>query len=51
MVLAVIGLYVLIPIVALSAMPVTQDAAGHYTTASGRSSPAIPCSESSRTSG
>ena len=35
-VLAVLGLYVLIPIVALSAMPVTQDAAGHYTTASGR---------------
>ena len=34
-VLAVIGLYVLIPIVALSAMPVTQDAAGHYTTALG----------------
>jgi APA family basic amino acid/polyamine antiporter len=34
-VLAVIGLYVLIPIVALSAMPVTQNAAGHYTTALG----------------
>ena len=34
-VLAVMGLYVLIPIVALSAMPVTQNAAGHYTTALG----------------
>ncbi|MDP9294101.1 MAG: APC family permease, partial [Actinomycetota bacterium] len=34
-VLAVIGLYVLIPVVALSAMPVTQDASGHYTTALG----------------
>ncbi len=34
-VLAVVGLYLLIPIVALSAMPVTQDAAGHYTTALG----------------
>ena len=34
-VLAVLGLYVLIPIVALSAMPVTQDAAGHYTTVLG----------------
>ncbi len=33
--LAVLGLYLLIPIVALSAMPVTQDAAGHYTTALG----------------
>ena len=30
-----LGLYLLIPIVALSAMPVTQDAAGHYTTALG----------------
>ncbi len=29
---AVLGLYLLIPIVALSAMPVTQDAAGHFTT-------------------
>ena len=29
---AVLGLYALIPIVALSAMPVTQDAAGDYTT-------------------
>jgi APA family basic amino acid/polyamine antiporter len=29
---AVLGLYLLIPIVALSAMPVTQDAAGHYAT-------------------
>ena len=34
-VLAVLGLYVLIPIVALSAMPVTQNAAGHYTTVLG----------------
>ena len=32
---AVLGLYLLIPIVALSAMPVTLDAAGHYTTALG----------------
>ena len=32
---AVLGLYLLIPIVALSAMPVIQDAAGHYTTALG----------------
>ncbi len=32
---AVLGLYLLIPIVALSAMPVVQDAAGHYTTALG----------------
>jgi APA family basic amino acid/polyamine antiporter len=31
-VLAVVGLYALIPIVALSAMPVTHNAAGHYTT-------------------
>ena len=31
-VIAVLGLYVLIPVVALSAMPVTQDAAGHYAT-------------------
>ena len=30
-----LGLYLLIPIVALSAMPVVQDAAGHYTTALG----------------
>ena len=30
-----LGLYLLIPIVALSAMPVTQNAAGHYTTALG----------------
>jgi len=29
---AVLGLYLLIPMVALSAMPVTQDAAGHFTT-------------------
>ncbi len=34
-VLAVLGLYLLIPVVALSAMPVTQDAAGHYSTALG----------------
>ena len=32
---AVLGLYLLIPVVALSAMPVTQDAAGHYVTALG----------------
>src|SRR6187551_853110 len=32
---AVLGLYLLIPVVALSAMPVTQDAAGHYATALG----------------
>jgi APA family basic amino acid/polyamine antiporter len=32
---AVLGLYLLIPVVALSAMPVTQNAAGHYTTALG----------------
>ncbi len=31
-VLAVLGLYALLPIVALSAMPVTQDAAGNFTT-------------------
>jgi APA family basic amino acid/polyamine antiporter len=35
-VVAVLGLYLLIPVVALSAMPVTVDAAGHYTTALGR---------------
>jgi basic amino acid/polyamine antiporter, APA family len=34
-VVAVLGLYLLIPIVALSAMPVTQDAAGNYTTTLG----------------
>jgi basic amino acid/polyamine antiporter, APA family len=34
-VLAVLVLYILIPVVALSAMPVTHDAAGHYTTALG----------------
>jgi basic amino acid/polyamine antiporter, APA family len=34
-VLAVLVLYVMIPIVALSAMPVTQDAAGHYSTVLG----------------
>jgi basic amino acid/polyamine antiporter, APA family len=34
-VLAVVGLYALLPIVALSAMPVTQDAAGHFSTALG----------------
>jgi basic amino acid/polyamine antiporter, APA family len=32
---AVLGLYLLIPVVALSAMPVAKDAAGHYTTALG----------------
>jgi APA family basic amino acid/polyamine antiporter len=32
---AVLGLYLLIPLVALSAMPVTQDAAGHFSTALG----------------
>ena len=30
--LAVFGLYALLPLIALSAMPVTQDAAGEYTT-------------------
>jgi basic amino acid/polyamine antiporter, APA family len=34
-VIAVLGLYLLIPVVALSAMPVVQDSAGHYTTALG----------------
>jgi basic amino acid/polyamine antiporter, APA family len=34
-VLAVLVLYVLIPIIALSAMPVTQNAAGHYSTVLG----------------
>ncbi|HEY0317178.1 MAG TPA: amino acid permease [Solirubrobacterales bacterium] len=34
-VVAVLGLYLLIPAVALSAMPVTQNAAGHFTTALG----------------
>jgi len=34
-VMAVLGLYLLIPVVALSAMPVVQNAAGHYTTALG----------------
>src|SRR5919197_6134727 len=34
-VVAVLVLYLLIPIVALSAMPVTQDAAGHYSTVLG----------------
>jgi APA family basic amino acid/polyamine antiporter len=33
---AVLGLYLLIPVVALSAMPVTPDAAGHYSTELGR---------------
>jgi APA family basic amino acid/polyamine antiporter len=32
---AVLGLYLLIPVVALSAMPVTQDAAGNYVTTLG----------------
>jgi len=31
-VLAVLGIYALLPIIALSAMPVTQDAAGNFTT-------------------
>jgi APA family basic amino acid/polyamine antiporter len=31
-VLAVLGLYILLPVIALSAMPVTQNAAGHYST-------------------
>ena len=31
-VMAVMGLYLLIPVVALSAMPVVQDSAGHYVT-------------------
>jgi basic amino acid/polyamine antiporter, APA family len=35
-VVAVLGLYLLIPVVALSAMPVTVDAAGHYTTELGK---------------
>jgi basic amino acid/polyamine antiporter, APA family len=34
-VMAVLGLYLLIPIVALSAMPVVQDGAGHYVTSLG----------------
>ncbi len=34
-VIAVLGLYLLIPVVALSAMPVTHNAAGDYTTALG----------------
>jgi basic amino acid/polyamine antiporter, APA family len=38
-VIAVLGLYLLIPIVALSAMPVVQDSAGHYATALGSSGP------------
>jgi APA family basic amino acid/polyamine antiporter len=35
-VVAVLGLYLLIPVVALSAMPVTPDAAGNYTTELGK---------------
>jgi APA family basic amino acid/polyamine antiporter len=35
-VVAVLGLYLLIPVVALSAMPVTPDAAGHYSTELGK---------------
>jgi APA family basic amino acid/polyamine antiporter len=31
-VLAVLGLYVLLPVIALSAMPVTENAAGHFST-------------------
>ncbi len=34
-VVAVLGLYLLIPVVALSAMPVVKDAAGHFSTALG----------------
>ena len=34
-VMAVLGLYLLIPVVALSAMPVTQDAAGNFSTTLG----------------
>jgi APA family basic amino acid/polyamine antiporter len=34
-VIAVLALYLLIPVVALSAMPVVKDSAGHYTTALG----------------
>ncbi len=34
-VVAVLGLYLLIPVVALSAMPVVKDATGHYATALG----------------
>ena len=34
-VLAVVGIYAFLPSIALSAMPVTQDAAGHFTTALG----------------
>jgi APA family basic amino acid/polyamine antiporter len=34
-VMAVLGLYLLIPVVALSAMPVVQDGAGHYVTSLG----------------
>jgi len=34
-VIAVLGLYLLIPVVALSAMPVVKDATGHYATALG----------------
>ena len=48
---AVLGLYLLIPIVALSAMPVAQDAAGHYDDrARHRRSPTTRSSASSRTS-
>ncbi len=35
-VIAVLGLYLLIPVVALSAMPVTLNAAGHYSTELGK---------------
>ena len=46
-----LGLYLLIPIVALSAMPVTQTPRGHYVTAARhRSSPTTRSSASSRTS-
>ncbi len=50
-VVAVLGLYLLIPIVALSAMPVVHDAAGNYVTdARHRNSPTTRSSASSRTS-
>ena len=50
-VLAVLGLYVLLPVIALSAMPVTQNAAGDSPPSWGRRSPATRCSGSSRTWG
>ncbi len=48
---AVLGLYLLIPIVALSAMPVVHDAVGSgYHTRSARNTPTTRSSASSRTS-